>query len=170
MREGGRTLNWRRLDISTTVCESDTLAAMRKTLIAAVALLVGVTINVTETRLRAQAAAEAAVNRRVDSYYAAMRRGDAEAAAGFYHENGVRVGASVTVGRSNTLSAYRESFSDGGLPISFTRHATTLVSPNVAITYGSFEIEGVETGHVMTTLVKDGNEWFIAGYHSREDP
>lgn len=126
-------------------------------------LVVGVALMFAPS-LAAQTADEAAVNSRVDDYYEAVRAGDAESYQGFYHENGVRVIVTdVVVGRANM-----DVPDGGGTPMTFTRHATTVFSPTVAVTHGSFEIEGGPSGHSTMTLVKEGNEWFIAAVQYAE--
>ena len=119
-------------------------------------LVMGIAL-VFATSLAAQTADEAAVNSRVEGYFEALRAGDAEAYAGFWHEDGVlALGANVTIGRANM------NVPGGGLPITFTRHATTVFSLTVAVVHGSHEIEVGGSGHRTITLVKEGNEWFIA--------
>ena len=119
-------------------------------------LVVGVALAFAPS-LAAQTADEAAVNSRVDGFYA----GDADARAGIWHENGVlAVGTNVFFGRANIPGP------DGRLPITFTRHATTVFSPTAAVTHGSFETEYGTSGHTTITLVKEGNEWFIAAFQS----
>ena len=77
--------------------------------------------------MSAQTADEAAVNSRVNGYVEALRAGDAEAYQGFYHEDTVlALWANVTIGRANI------SVPDGGLPVTFTRHATTVFSPAIS--------------------------------------
>lgn len=119
-------------------------------------LVMGVVLVLT-SGLAAQTGDEAAVNSRVDGFYA----GDADARAGIWHENGVlAVGTNVFFGRANIPGP------DGRLPITFTRHATTVLSPTVAVTHGSFETEYGTSGHTTITLVKEENEWFIAAFQS----
>ena len=113
-----------------------------------------------------QSADEAAINEVIERYYAALNEGDAEGYAACYAENGVRaLGTNITVGRANIEKASSEGFADGGLEITFTRHATRLLSPTTAIVHGAWEIPSATpptNGHNIFTLVKEGNEWLIA--------
>ncbi len=112
----------------------------------------------------AQSADETAINNRVEGYFAALNEGDVAGYTACYTENGVRaIGTNVTVGRANIEKASSETFADGGLQITFTRHATRLLSPTTAIVHGATEIpSNTPNGHVIFTLVKEGNEWLIA--------
>ncbi len=113
----------------------------------------------------AQSADEAAINEVVGGYYAALNNGDAEGYAAYFTENGVRaVGTDIAAGRANIEKAISEVFANGGLEITFTRHATRLLSPTTAIVHGAFEIPSFTPpeGHSIFTLVKEGNDWLIA--------
>lgn len=118
----------------------------------------------------AQRADEAAVNTRVEGYVAAVAKGDATAVAASYTENGVRaIVSSIAVGRANIEKAAREQYADGGLQVTFTRHATRLLSPTTAIVHGAWEIPSFTPpwkGHQIFTLVKEGNEWLIAAHQA----
>ena len=66
-------------------------------------------------------------------------------------------------GRANLEKDSSERFANGGLQVTFTRHATRLLSPTTAIVHGAFEVTGTPVeGHTIFTLVKEGNEWLIA--------
>ena len=119
-------------------------------------LVMGVAL-VLAPSLAAQTADEAAVNSRVDGLFEALRAGDAESFASSWHEDGIRaLGPNVTVGRANM------DVPDGGGPVTFTPDATDVFSPTVAVTHGNFASEGGASGHMTVTLVKEGNEWFVA--------
>ncbi len=112
----------------------------------------------------AQSADEAAVNSLIDGYYAALNSGDMEAYAASFREDGVRaIGTNITVGRANIEKAMSEP--GGGIEITFTHHATRLLSPTTALVHGAYEIPSFTppgSGHAMFTLVKEGNDWLIA--------
>ncbi len=113
----------------------------------------------------AQSAEQAAVNTRVEEFFAAVNEGDAMAVAASYTENGVRaLGTNIAAGRANIEKAAMEAYADGGLQVNFTRHATRLLSPTTAIVHGAFEIPSFTPpeGHSIFTLVKEGNDWLIA--------
>ena len=70
-----------------------------------------------------QSAEEAAINTRIEGYFAAMAKADMEGYLAFYTENAVRaLGTNIVVGRANIAQA--STFADGGPQITFTRHAT----------------------------------------------
>ncbi len=114
----------------------------------------------------AQSADEAAINEVVGGYYAALNNGDAEGYAAYFTENGVRaVGTDIAAGRANIEKAISEVFANGGLEITFTRHATRLLSPTTALVHGAYEVTSATPpgkGHSIYTLVKEGDEWLIA--------
>ena len=122
----------------------------------------------------AQSADEAAINEVIERYFAALNEGDAEGYAACYAENGVRaIGTNITVGRANIEKASSEGFAaDGGLEITFTRHATRLLSPTTAIVHGATEVPSATPpeGHSIYTLVKEGNEWLIAALQTGAAP
>jgi len=111
----------------------------------------------------AQSADEAAVNTRVEEAYAALNRSDVEGYAAAFHEDAVHaIATNVSVGRANIATFVGPLFASG-LRITFTRHATRLLSPTTALVYGAQEVPGAPgVAHAMLTLVKEGNEWFIA--------
>ena len=116
------------------------------------------------------ASSAAAVNARVDGLYAAIRRGDAEGAAAFYHENAVRIiGTDAVVGRANIESAMSERLRVGAVTITFMRDDTRFLTPTTAIVYGAYEVTSSTpptTGRAMLTLVKEGADWFVAALHA----
>ncbi len=121
----------------------------------------------------AQSADEAAINTRVEGHFAATAKGDATAYAAYFTENGVRaLGSTIAAGRANIEKAMSAQFADGGLEITFTRHATRLLSPTTAIVHGAFEgpSNTPPQGHSIFTLVKEGNEWLIAALQSGAAP
>ena len=111
-----------------------------------------------------QSAEEAAINTRIEGYFAALAKADMEGYLAFYTENAVRaLGTNIVVGRANIAQA--STFADGGPQITFTRHATRLLSPTTAIVHGAYEITSAPapaTGHQIFTLVKEGDEWLVA--------
>ncbi len=122
----------------------------------------------------AQSAEEAAINTRIEEYIATLNRGDATALAAGYTENAVNaVGTNVVVGRANIEKAMSMVFAAGGPQITFTRHETRLLSPTTAIVHGAVENTN-ETppvkGHVIYTLVKEGDEWLIAALQGGAAP
>ena len=52
------------------------------------------------------------------------------------------IGTNIAVGRANIEKAYSEAVGarGGGLQITFTRHATRLLSPTTAIVHGPYEV------------------------------
>ena len=113
----------------------------------------------------AQSADEAAINARVEGLYAAVAKGDVPAVVASFHENAVRaLGTDIVVGRANIEKAAMEAFAQGGVPVKFMHHATQLLSPTTAIVHGGTENASATPtqGHVIVTLVKEGNDWLVA--------
>ena len=112
-----------------------------------------------------QSAEEAAVNRRVEEVYAALNRGDVEGYAAAFHADAVHaIGTTVSVGRTTIEKFVSEPFANG-LRLTFTRHATRLLSPTTAIVHGAQEATTATPPtkqHTILTLVKEGNDWLIA--------
>ena len=121
----------------------------------------------------AQSADEAAINEVVEGYFAALNKGDVEGYAAYFTENGVRaIGTNIAVGRANIEKAVSEAFA-GGVQVTFTRHATRLLSPTTAIVHGATEVTSATpptNGHTIYTLVKEGNEWLIAAVQNGAAP
>ena len=122
----------------------------------------------------AQSAEEAAINEVVEGVFAAVAKGDAMAIAAYYTENAVRaLGTNIVVGRANIEKANSEAFADGGPQITYTRHATHLLSPTTAIMHGAYEVTSATPpikGHRIFTLVKEGAEWLIAANQTGAAP
>ena len=57
--------------------------------------------------------------------------------------------------------AIRGTVPDGGESITFTRGGTILLSPTVAVTYGTGVGDAGNT-HTTITLIKEGDEWRLA--------
>ncbi len=112
----------------------------------------------------AQSADEAAINEVIEGVFAAVAKGDAMAAATYWTENGVLAfGTTDIVGRANIEKAMSEELADGGPQITFTRHATRLLSPTTAIVHGAHEeTRPPVKEHSIFTLVEERNEWLIA--------
>ena len=96
-----------------------------------------------------------------------MAKGDVKAYVASWDENAVRAkGTNIVVGRANLEKDVTEGSRQGGAPIKFTRHATRLLSPTTALVHGATEDASTNPatkGHTMITLVKNGNEWLVAG-------
>ena len=122
----------------------------------------------------AQSADEAAINARVEGLYAALAKGDAKAYAASWQENAVRaLETDITVGRANIEKVIMEVFAEGPVEVKFSRHAVRLLSPTTAIVHGNTEDPSATPptkGHVIFTLVKEGNEWLIAGLQRGNAP
>ena len=133
--------------------------------LACIALTVIVALGVGPTF--AQSADEDAINKRVEGLYAALAEGDVEAYVASFHEKAVRaIGTDIVIGPSDIRKAVAETFAQGGVPIKFTRHATWLLSPTTALVHGGTENASTDPptkGHTILTLVKDGDEWLVAG-------
>ena len=99
-----------------------------------------------------------------------MAEGDVQAVVASFHENAVRaLGTDIVVGRANVEKAAMEAFAQGGVPVKFMHHATRLLSPTTAIVHGGTENASATPptqGHVIVTLVKEGNEWLIAAFQT----
>ena len=109
----------------------------------------------------AQTGAEVVLNEKTDALYEAIRQGDAEAVAAFFHEDGVLgLNSGVVFGRANIVEAGREDFAEGGPPMTFTRQATT-VRAELAVVRGVSELRGNRM-HTMITFTKEGAEWLVA--------
>ena len=123
-------------------------------------LVAGVILAVATTSV-AQTDDEAAVNDRADALYEAIRQGNAEALAAFFHENGViGLNSGVVFGRANIAEAAREDFAEGGPPATFTRQATTVL-PEMAVIRGVSELRGNRL-HTMITFTREDDEWLVA--------
>ncbi len=86
--------------------------------------------------------------------------------AACYTENAVQaIGTNINAGRASIEKNVSELLAAGQVQITFTRHATRLLSPTTAIVHGAFEITSntpPTQGHMMYTLVREGNDWLIA--------
>ncbi len=113
----------------------------------------------------AQSAEESAVNSRVDEVYAALNRGDVDGYVSKFHEDAVyAIGALVRTGRADIATFESPCFANG-MRIEFTHHATHLLSPTTAIVHRAQVMTSARPpaeGHAIHTLVKDGDNWFIA--------
>jgi len=116
-----------------------------------------------------QSGEQAAINKRVEGLYQALAKGDVKAYVAALHQDAVRaIGTNVAVGRPAIEKAVAAALAQGGVPIKFTRHATRLLSPTTAIVHGSTEDASTppQKGHVIFTLVKEGNDWLIAAFQT----
>jgi uncharacterized protein (TIGR02246 family) len=108
----------------------------------------------------------------------AWGRGDARAAASFYADDGVRVGAfgDVQHGRAEIEAAFSRLFSQT-MPdarISLERGTVRMLAPELAIWQAGIEITPVGQasmrGHVVQVMKKTGNRWLVLETHPKIFP
>ena len=118
----------------------------------------------------AQSAEESAVNSRNSEQLAALNRSNIADYVAIYHEDAVYAithplsGNNIHIGRA-AIAAFERPFFANGMQIEYTHHATRLLSPTTAITYGSQVMTSATPpleGHQVSTWIKVGNDWMIA--------
>jgi uncharacterized protein (TIGR02246 family) len=122
---------------------------------------------------------DAAIRAELDAFEAAWNRGDAAAAASFFTEDGVRVGAfgDVQHGRAELESAY-EDLLHGAMAGATVRQGpptVRMLTPGLAIVQGSMEIvpagDGpVMRGHVVQIMTRVNGRWLVLEAHPKLFP
>jgi uncharacterized protein (TIGR02246 family) len=121
---------------------------------------------------------EELIFRETEGFMAAWNRGDAEKAASYFADDGVRVGAGGDVqhGRMEIEAGYRKLFSHG-MPSAriWTEKGTVrILAPDLAIWQGRLEIQPAKAqvlkGHVVQVMKKAGDRWLILEAHPKIFP
>jgi uncharacterized protein (TIGR02246 family) len=134
--------------------------------------LVFVTVWVAATVSWAQqpsALAAADVDKFNASFAAAWAKGDAQAVAGHYTQDAVRIGTSqdTQTGRAAIQKYFADTLSgpSKGSKILLKAVGTKMLSPDVAVVHGTFDITGpgARSGRFMNTLVRTPQSgWLVA--------
>lgn len=127
---------------------------------------------------------ELAVRSLLESLASAWKRGDAQAFAARYREDGTftNVFGTVHVGRDEFIRRHDDVFRGflKGTQIAMTARKLRFVRPDVAIAdvdmaYTGFQTlpagvkpaaDGLVHSSLLMVLVKDGGEWWVAAYHN----
>lgn len=126
----------------------------------------------------ARSADEAAITSEVQAFSEAWSRGDADAAAAFYVEDGVRVGASGDIqhGRAELRDAYERLFHGpfaGARVVQDPGHVRMLTL-DLALWQGGLRIEtpgrAPLLGHVVQLMARHGTRWLIVEAHPKLFP
>jgi uncharacterized protein (TIGR02246 family) len=121
---------------------------------------------------------EEAIFREVDAFTTAWNQGDAAAAAGFFTDDGVRVGAfgDRQRGRAELQVAF-EQLLHGSMPGAVARQergTIRMLSPELALWQGGLEIippNGAPLkGHVVQVMKKIEGRWLILEAHPKFFP
>ena len=113
------------------------------------------------------------------SFAVAWSKGDAKAAAGYYTEDGRRVGAfgDIQDGRSEIEAAYDRLLHQTmpGAVVKQERGSVCMLTPELAVWQGGMEIIPADSsialkGYVMQVMKKVGNRWLILEAHPKLFP
>jgi len=122
---------------------------------------------------------EEAIIRETEAFAEAWNAGDPKAAASFFAEDGVRVGAfgDRQVGRIEIAAAYDKLFHHTmpGASVSLARGSIRMLSPGLALWQAGMEIvpPGASTalkGHVVQVMQKAEDRWLILEGHPKIFP
>jgi uncharacterized protein (TIGR02246 family)/steroid delta-isomerase-like uncharacterized protein len=122
---------------------------------------------------------EQAIVREVQAFSEAWSRGDAKAAASFYTEEGVRVGASgdAQKGRVEIQAAYDKLLHGpfAGAKITQERGTVRLLAPDLAVWQGGMEIlprggNSTIKGYVVQVMKKVDGRWLVLEAHPKLFP
>ncbi len=120
-----------------------------------------------------------AIFREIDAFSEAWSRGDAKAAASFFTDDGVRVGAGGDVqrGRAELEAAYEELLHGrfAGARVSQERGTVRMLTPELAFWQGAMTITppgGAPAlrGHVVQLMKKVGGRWLVLEAHPKLFP
>ncbi|MBI2388057.1 MAG: SgcJ/EcaC family oxidoreductase [Deltaproteobacteria bacterium] len=121
--------------------------------------------------------AEDAIFREVQAFSQVWSRGDAKAAASFFTEDGVRVGAfgDVQHGRAELEAAYDKLLHGpmAGAKVTQERGTVRLLGPDLALWQGGMEISVGGTtikGYVVQLMKKTGGRWLVLEAHPKLFP
>jgi uncharacterized protein (TIGR02246 family) len=153
--------------------------ARGSSLVAALIVLTAAGCAATLHRDAAMADDDAAIRAELDAFEAAWNRGDAAAAASFFTEDGVRMGAfgDVQHGRAELEAAY-EDLLHGAMAGATVRQGpptVRMLTPGLAVVQGSMEIvpagDGpVMRGHVVQIMTKVNGRWLVLEAHPKLFP
>src|SRR5258706_4535598 len=120
-----------------------------------------------------------AIFREVEAFSVVWSRGDAKAAASFFTEDGVRVGAAGDVehGRAEVEAAYERLFHGpfAGATVTQERGTIRMLTPDLALWQGTMEIRppgGVAPvkGYVVQLMKKVNDRWLVLEAHPKHVP
>jgi uncharacterized protein (TIGR02246 family) len=120
-----------------------------------------------------------AIVREIDAFSAAWSRGDAKAAAAFYTEDGVRVGAAGDVqhGRAELEAAYDKLLHGpfAGAKVSQERGSVRMLTPELALWQGAMEIAPAGAapplkGYVVQLMKRVDGRWLVLEAHPKLYP
>lgn len=121
---------------------------------------------------------EEAIYRENEAFLEAWNRGDARAAASFFTEDGVRVGAfgDIQRGRAEIEAAYNRLLRQTmpGATASMERGSIRMLTPDLALWQGGLEITPVSgppmKGHVVQVMRRVGERWLVVEAHPKFFP
>jgi uncharacterized protein (TIGR02246 family) len=122
---------------------------------------------------------EADIIRRTREFAAAWNKGDAEAAAGFFAEDGVRVGAmgDTQHGRAEVRDAYERLLGGplSGASVTQEDGDVRMLGPDLAVWRAGIEIRPAAgapamKGHVVQVMKKVSGRWMVLEAHPKLFP
>jgi uncharacterized protein (TIGR02246 family)/steroid delta-isomerase-like uncharacterized protein len=120
-----------------------------------------------------------AIHREIEAFSRAWNKGDAKAAASFYTEDGVRVGAlgDVEHGRVEIEAGYERLLHGpfSGATVSQEHGTVRILSPDLAVWQGGMQITPASgraplKGHVVQLMKKVGDRWLVLEAHPKLFP
>jgi uncharacterized protein (TIGR02246 family) len=138
---------------------------MRKSLALAFVVWVAVTVSWAQ---QPPALSAADIDKFNASFAAAWAKGDAQAIAGHYTQDAVRIGTNqdTQTGRAAIQKYFADTLSgpSKGSKIVLQVAGTKTLSPDVAVVHGTFDITGpgARSGRFMNTLVRTQSGWLVA--------
>ena len=114
-----------------------------------------------------------------DNFLEVWNQGDAKAAASFYTEDGVRVGAmgDIEHGREEIAAAYDNLLHKGmpGAKAKMEKGTIRMLTPELAVWQGGLEIHKPDgsppmKGYVVQVMKKVNNKWMILEAHPKLFP
>jgi uncharacterized protein (TIGR02246 family) len=120
----------------------------------------------------------AAILDEIDAFIKAWNEGDATAAASFFTDDAVRVGAfgDVQHGRAEIEAAYARLLHQmmSGATVTQDRGTVRLLTPDLAVWQGGMEIRSLDgssrKGHVIQVMKKVGGRWLVLEAHPKFFP
>jgi uncharacterized protein (TIGR02246 family) len=119
------------------------------------------------------------IYRENDSFLEAWNKADAQAAASFFTEDGMRVGAmgDIQHGREEIAAAYDKLLHQGmpGAKAKTEKGTIRMLTPELAVWQGGLEIEKPDgspplKGHVMQVMKKVQGRWLVLEAHPKLFP
>jgi uncharacterized protein (TIGR02246 family) len=120
-----------------------------------------------------------AIHREIEAFSQAWSRGDAKAAAAFFTEDGVRVGAAGDVqhGRAELETAYEQLLHGrfAGATVTQERGTVRMLGSDLALWQGAMQITppgGASPikGYVVQIMKKVGDRWLVLEAHPKLFP